>query len=325
MPPSEEFSPRVSLSAPLVSLTGVSEARLKSKLFALRFPPNLTHSGSSRPSWLFERRINRSWCRMSPGSSSAFRLPRLPQTPVRSFRGSLGGSGPNILRWLVPVPLLHLVSTSETPKVIRLCPSACASLQGLPSSSFSGPLLRSPLSGLRSRSTLLSQCFARFRAVFHLCATQRVSFIPKNEAGFRTRCTPCFPSCVKVLFQTGNAPGVPRSPHPFAPSAPKSFLCAVLLPSLHPKVLFQLACVAMTLVLFNFSKSSKRTSRLHHLGLLIRPHLETRNTLATQIRAKPFVCWAQSLFQMSVPTQTPQVFHRLVPMRHLSKNCANTL
>ena len=132
----EGFGPRVSPGSPLVPLAGVSEARLKSKLFALRFPPNLTHSGSSRPSWLFERCINRSWCRMSPGSSSAFRLPCLPQTPVRAFRGSLGGSKSNILRWFDSVPLLHLASTSEIQKVIRLCRSACASLQGLPSSSF---------------------------------------------------------------------------------------------------------------------------------------------------------------------------------------------
>ena len=112
---------------------------------------------------------------------------------------------------------------------------------------------------------------------------------PKSRAGFRTRRTPCFPSCVKVLFQTGNAHGVPRSPHPFAPSTPKSFLCAVLLPSFHPKVAFWLACVAMTLVLFNFSKSSKRSSRLHHLGLLIRPHPKHRNTHATQNRANAFI------------------------------------
>jgi hypothetical protein len=61
------------------------------------------------------------------------------------------------------------------------------------------------------------------------------SLIPKNEAGFLTRCTPAFPSCVKILFQIGNAPGVPRSPHPFAPSAPKSFLCAVLLAFFPPE------------------------------------------------------------------------------------------
>ena len=60
VPCPEGFGPRVSPGSPLMSLAGVSEARLKSKLFALRFPPNLTHSGSSRPSWLFERRFNRS-------------------------------------------------------------------------------------------------------------------------------------------------------------------------------------------------------------------------------------------------------------------------
>ena len=58
---------------------------------------------------------------------------------------------------------------------------------------------------------------------------------PKSRAGFRTRLTPCFPSCVEVLFQTGNAHGVPRSPRPFAPSAPKSFLCAVSLAFLPPE------------------------------------------------------------------------------------------
>ena len=58
---------------------------------------------------------------------------------------------------------------------------------------------------------------------------------PKSRAGFRTRRTPCFPSCVKVLFQTGNAHGVPRVPRPFAPSAPKSFLCAVSLAVLPPE------------------------------------------------------------------------------------------
>ena len=73
-------------------LAGVSESRLKSKLFALRFPPNLTHSGSSRPSWLFERRFSRNCRGMSPGSASAFRCSCLPQAPVRAFRGPLGGS-----------------------------------------------------------------------------------------------------------------------------------------------------------------------------------------------------------------------------------------
>ena len=126
------------------------------------------------------------------------------------------------------------------------------------------PLPRSPLSGLRPPFPLLSQWVVRFRAIFHFRATERVFFHPKIEVGFRTRCTPCLPSCVEILFQIGNAPGVPRSPHPFAPLAPKSFLCAVLLPSFHSKVALQLACVAMTLVLFNFSKSSKRSSRLHH-------------------------------------------------------------
>ena len=156
-------------------------------------------------------------------------------------------------------------------------------------------LLRSPstFSAFRATSSLIS-ALTESRSVPRDSPSPRYSAYvptPKSRAGFRTRCTLCFPSCVEVLFQTGNALGVPRSPHPFAPSAPKSFLCAVLLPSFHPKVALQLACVAMTLVLFNFSKSSKRTSRLHHLGLLIRPHLRTRNTLATQKRAKPFVCW----------------------------------
>ena len=80
--------------------------------------------------------------------------------------------------------------------------------------------------------------------------------------------------------------------------------------SLHPKAVFQLARVAMTLVLFNFSKSSKRTSRLHHLGLLIRPHPKARNTLATPIRAKPFICSVYLYYEMSVPIRSSQVFHR---------------
>ena len=88
--------------------------------------------------------------------------------------------------------------------------------------------------------------------------------------------------------------------------------------SLHPKAVFQLARVAMTLVLFNFSKSSKRSSRLHHLGLLIRPHPETRNTLATQIPANPFVCYIYFNYEMSVPIGIPQVFHRESPMQHPS-------
>ena len=58
--------------------------------------------------------------------------------------------------------------------------------------------------------------------------------------------------------------------------------------SLHPKAVFQLARVAMTLVLFNFSKSSKRSSRSHHLRTLIRPHPKPRNTLATHIPKFPF-------------------------------------
>jgi hypothetical protein len=59
--------------------------------------------------------------------------------------------------------------------------------------------------------------------------------------------------------------------------------------SLHPKAVFQLARVAMTLVLFNFSKSSKRSSRSHHLETLIRPHPKPRNTLPTHIPGIPFV------------------------------------
>ena len=86
---SEELDTRRAPCAPLVPLAGVSEARLKSKLFALRFPPNLTHSGSSRPSWLCERRSNRSWCGMSPGSTSAFRLP-CPQTNRPCLQGFAG-------------------------------------------------------------------------------------------------------------------------------------------------------------------------------------------------------------------------------------------
>ena len=89
VPRPEGSSPRVSPGSPLVPLAGVSEARLKSKLFALRFPPNLTHSGSSRPSWLCERRSNRSWCGMSPGSASAFRLP-CHQTNRPSLQGFAG-------------------------------------------------------------------------------------------------------------------------------------------------------------------------------------------------------------------------------------------
>ena len=87
----EGFGPRVSPGLPLVPLAGVSEARLKSKLFALRFPPNLTHSGSSRPSWLCERRSNRSWCGMPPSSSSAFRLSchRTNRPFLQGFAGRL--------------------------------------------------------------------------------------------------------------------------------------------------------------------------------------------------------------------------------------------
>ena len=89
VPRPEGSGPRVSPGSPLMSLTGVSEARLKSKLFALRFPPNLTHAGSSRPSWLCERRSNRSWCGMSPGSTIAFRLP-CPQTNRPYLQGFAG-------------------------------------------------------------------------------------------------------------------------------------------------------------------------------------------------------------------------------------------
>ena len=88
---SEELDTRRAPCAPLVPLTGVSEARLKSKLFALRFPPNLTHAGSSRPSWLCERRSNRSWCGMPSGSAVASRLPcsRTNRPCLQGFAGRL--------------------------------------------------------------------------------------------------------------------------------------------------------------------------------------------------------------------------------------------
>ena len=89
VPRPEGSGPRVSPGSPLVPLAGVSEARLKSKLFALRFPPNLTHSGSSRPSWLCERRSNRSWCGMPPGSAVASRLP-CPRTNRPCLQGFAG-------------------------------------------------------------------------------------------------------------------------------------------------------------------------------------------------------------------------------------------
>ena len=89
MSDSEKLDTRRTPCAPLVPLTGVSEARLKGKPFALRFPPNLTHSGSSRPSWLCERRSNRSWCGMSPGSAVASRLPCL-QTNRPCLQGFAG-------------------------------------------------------------------------------------------------------------------------------------------------------------------------------------------------------------------------------------------
>ena len=59
--------------------------------------------------------------------------------------------------------------------------------------------------------------------------------------------------------------------------------------SLHPKAVFQLARVAMTLVLFNFSKSSKRSSRSHHLIELLRWKFSPRNTLSTSKLEFPFI------------------------------------
>ena len=234
---------------------------MKSKLFALRFPPNLILSGSNRPSWLFDRRCNRSCCDMDSGSTSAFRLSRLPQTPVRSFRGSLGGSGPNILRWLVPVPLLHLASTSETQKVIRPGRSACASLPGLPSSSFSGPLLRSPLSGLRPLASLLAQRVVRFRAVFHLCATQRVPPFRRMKPGFSPAARLPSLLALRFCFKPETHMGFPAVHIPLLRRLRRAPFAPFCLPSLHPKVAFWLACVAMTLVLFNFSKSRSEERR----------------------------------------------------------------
>jgi len=155
--PSEEFFPFVSPSAPLMPLAGVSESRLKSKLFALRFLPNLTHSGSSRPSWLFERRVCRSLRGMSPGSPSAFRCSFLPQASVRSSGVRWGAPNQDILRWFDSVPLLHLASASETPTAflvihfglrLHFSPAFLELLRPLP---------RSPLSGLRPPFPLLSQ------------------------------------------------------------------------------------------------------------------------------------------------------------------------
>mgnify|MGYP004417128033 CR=1 FL=1 len=271
-------------------LAGVSEARLKSKLFALRFPPNLILSGSNRPSWVFDRRCNRSCCDMDSGSTCAFRLPYLPQYPARSFRGSLGGSGPIILRWLVPVPLLHLASTSETQKAIRPGRSAYASLPGLPSSSFSGPLLRSPLSGLRPLDSLLAQRVARFRAVFHLCATQRVPSFRRMKPGFSPAARLPSLLALRFCFKSETHMGFPAVHIPLLRPLRRASFAPFCLPSFHPKVALQLACVAMTLVLFNFSKSSKRSSRLHHLETLIRPQPQSDKHYTNQITANTFVC-----------------------------------
>jgi len=64
---------------------------------SLRFPPNLTLIDSSRPSWLFECRFGRSFCGMSLGSKGCFRFLYQTQAPIRTFRGSLGGSVSNHL------------------------------------------------------------------------------------------------------------------------------------------------------------------------------------------------------------------------------------
>ena len=73
--------------------------------------------------------------------------------------------------------------------------------------------------------------------------------------------------------------------------------------SFHPKVAFQLARVAMTLVLFNFSKSSKRSSRSHHLIELLPPPPKHRNTLYTRKTQNP--CTSKHLIELPNQTATP--------------------
>ena len=167
--------------------------------------------------------------------------------------------------------------------------------------------VRSPLCSHRASFDSAQSSITALLSVLSLLRRIKPGFAPATR----------LPSllALRFCFKPETHMGFPAVHIPLLRPLRRASFAPFCLPSLHPKVLFWLACVAMTLVLFNFSKSSKRSSRLHHLGLLIRPHLKARNTLATQNRANHFICWMHSLSKMSVPIETPQVFHRLIPLQ----------